>query len=29
MSKAARKVNSYVLKQNEKYMDAMEKCIAE
>ena len=29
MSKAARKVNSYVLKQNEKYMDEMEKCIAE
>ena len=29
MSKEARKVNSYVLKQNEKYMDAMEKCIAE
>jgi hypothetical protein len=29
MSKTARKVNSYVLKQNEKYMDAMEKCIAE
>ena len=29
MSKAARKANSYVLKQNEKYMDAMEKCIAE
>ena len=25
MSKAARKVNTYVLKQNEKYMDAMEK----
>ena len=29
MSKAARKVNSYVLKQNEKYMDEMEKCISE
>lgn len=29
MSKEARKVNSYVLKQNEKYMNAMEKCIAE
>ena len=29
MSKTARKVNSYVLKQNEKYMDAMEKCISE
>jgi hypothetical protein len=29
MSKEARKVNSYVLKQNEKYMDSMEKCIAE
>ena len=25
MSKAARKVNSYVLKQNEKYMDALQK----
>ena len=25
MSKAARKVNSYVIKQNEKYMDALEK----
>ena len=25
MSKAARKVNTYVLKQNEKYMDAMTK----
>ncbi len=29
MSKAARKVNTYVLKQNEKYMDEMEKCISE
>ena len=29
MSKAARKVNAYVIKQNEKYMDEMEKCIAE
>ena len=29
MSKVARKVNSYVLKQNEKYMDEMEKCISE
>ena len=25
MSKAARKVNSYVIKQNEKYMDAIQK----
>ena len=29
MSKDARKLNSYVMKQNEKYMDAMEKSIAE